>query len=155
MSEPFNKRPVHGVKFVEGQPTVIFDAICTKEKMPWLASEIVHQQLVKIWKEARFWLVGRYVIMPDHIHLFAWATEDSIEYEKWVRYWKSMFTRRHKIPEHRWQTDHWDRRMRNESAYEEKWNYVKENPIRSGLVAGGENWPYQGEVFQLRWEQVL
>ena len=151
MSDPSNKNPVHGVRYVDGQPTVIFDTICTKEKSNWLDNEKVEQQLVTVWTQADFWLVGRYVIMPNHIHLFAWATEQSIDYEKWVRYWKSMFTRSHRIPAHRWQPDHWDRRMSSESAYEEKWNYVKQNPVRAGLVADENEWPYQGEVFELRW----
>ncbi len=152
MHDYCNKKPAHGVLFVDGQPTVIFDTICTKHKSPWLANETVHKQLVEVWKRASFWLVGRYVIMPDHIHLFAWATEQSIDYENWVRYWKSQFTRAHKIPPHRWQTDHWDTRMRTESGYEEKWYYVKQNPKRAGLVADENDWPFQGEIFELRWE---
>lgn len=151
MPEFLNKKPTHGVRFVNGQPTVIFDTICTKNKTPWLASVNIHQQLVEIWQNADPWLVGRYVIMPDHIHFFAWATEQAIEYENWVRYWKSQFTKQHQVPDHRWQTDHWDTRLRNESVYEEKWNYVKQNPERAQLTTNNQPWPYEGEVFELRW----
>ena len=151
MSDRFNKKPTHGVKFVEGQPTVIFDTVCTKHRMRWLDDESVHRQLLSVWKKSELWLVGRYVIMPDHIHLFAWATENSIEYENWVRYWKSQFTKLHQATEHRWQTDHWETRIRNENAYEEKWNYVKANPVRAELVADENDWPYQGEVFKMNW----
>jgi len=28
----------------------------------------------------------------------------------------------------------------------EKWNYVRDNPVRAGLVENAEAWPYQGEV---------
>ena len=95
--------------------------------------------------------MGRYIIMPDHIHFFAAATETTIEYDNWVTYWKSQFSKRHKNREHRWQTDHWDTRVRNERLYEEKWEYVRWNPVRRGLVEKPEEWPYQGEVYQLRW----
>ncbi len=151
-NDHFNKSPAHGVMFIEGQPTVIFDTICTKHKSPWLANDKVHQLLVDVWTNADLWLVGRYVIMPDHIHLFAWATEQAVDYENWVRYWKSRFTKVHRNAVHRWQSDHWDRRMRNESAFEEKWNYVKSNPKRANLVANENDWPYQGDVFPLRWD---
>jgi putative transposase len=151
MTTQSNKHPAHGILLMEGQPTVIFDTICTRHKMNWLANSEVHQQLIETWTKADLWLVGRYVIMPNHIHLFAWATENANEYENWVRYWKSFFTKLHKVAAHRWQTDHWDTRIRNAAALEEKWNYIKQNPQRDGLVSNENDWPFQGEVFQLRW----
>jgi putative transposase len=146
-----NKRPAHGVKFVEGQPTVIFDTICTKNRSPWLATPEVHSLLIETWSKANLWLVGRYVIMPDHIHLFAWETEDSIPYENWVKYWKSQFTKMHKQPAHQWQADHWDTRMRTFETYESKWYYVRQNPVRAELVSETDQWPFQGELHRLEW----
>ena len=81
--------------FIEGQPTVIFDTICTKDRIPWLATRDVHELLRTVWTEATAWCVGRYMIMPDHIHLFAAGTESSIAYKNWVQYWKSQFSKRH------------------------------------------------------------
>jgi len=152
MNEPLkNRMPTHGVKFIGGQPTVVFDTICTRQKKPWLANDGVHLILVETWKMAQHWLVGRYVVMPDHIHLFAWATEDSDDYEKWIRFWKSRVSKKHGRPDDRWQDNHWDRRMRNEEAYEKKWNYIRDNPVRSGLVNHPDDWPYWGEIHELRW----
>jgi putative transposase len=43
------------------------------------------------WANAKSWLVGRYVVMPDHIHLFcAPATIPPGPLEQWVRYWKNV-----------------------------------------------------------------
>src|SRR3954464_12711051 len=95
------KHPAHGVAFIEGQPTIIFDTVCTKDRESWLACDEVHLTLRMVWQEATAWLVGRYMIMPDHIHFFAAATESTIEYENWVKYWKSQFTkefRRMRLP---------------------------------------------------------
>ena len=36
------KHPAHGVAFVEGQPTIVFDTINTKDRVPWLACDEVH-----------------------------------------------------------------------------------------------------------------
>ncbi len=31
-------------------------------------------------------------------------------------------------------------------ATPQKWEYVRDNPVRHGLVASAEEWPYQGEI---------
>lgn len=33
-----------------------------------------------------------------------------------------------------WQQDYWDRQLRSGESYAEKWNYVRNNPVRHGLV---------------------
>jgi len=75
---PKRKHPAHGVLFVEGQPTIIFDTVCTKDRGTWLANDAVHNLLREVWLEADAWWMGRYLIMPDHIHFFAAATESTI-----------------------------------------------------------------------------
>jgi hypothetical protein len=41
--------------------------------------------------------------------------------------------------------------MRNEQHYHEKWEYVRLNPVRAGLAARADDWPWQGELNELRW----
>jgi putative transposase len=124
--------------------------------------------------------MGRYVIMPDHIHFFAGDVGSNISYEKWVKYLKSQITKRYlgsrravaeenietarreprpPVPQERrsplpfrWLTDHWDTRVRSAESYEEKWQYSLNNPVRAGLVTKAEDWPFQGEIFELRWK---
>ncbi len=149
---PHRQHPAHGILLVEGQPTIIFDTVCTRERKPWLACASVHELLRQVWQESTAWLVGRYVILPDHLHFFAAATESHISYNSWVTFWKSQFSKRHGDPQHRWQTDHWDTRVRSSAQYEEKWEYVRYNPVRLALVGKPEEWPYQGELHELRWD---
>ena len=149
------KRPASGVELDHGGPTLVFLTVCTKNRSPWLASEVVHKQLRTVWAQARAWLVGRYVIMPDHVHLFVElneAFEPFVELDAWVRYWKSQFSKRHSVNDHRWQADYWDRRLRREENFDEKWEYVRGNPVRHGLVLDEDEWPFQGEIADLRWE---
>ncbi len=150
---PQRKHPADGILYVDGQPTIVFHTVCTKDRKPWLASDDVHHLLREVWTDASAWLVGRYMIMPDHIHLFAAMTKDEIDFKKRVTYWKSQFTKRHKINGHRWQTDDWDTRMRTGRQYEEKWDYVHMNPIRHKLVERPDDWPFQGVLNELRWEE--
>ena len=105
--------------------------------------------------EAEAWLVGRYVLMPDHVHLFAALNESFepfVELDSWVRYCKSQFAKRHGDCDCRWQAHHWDRRLRRDETYDEKWHYVYNNPVRHKLVKDAGEWPYQGEVFEFHWE---
>jgi len=50
-----------------------------------------------------------------------------------------------------WQRDFWDTQLRKGENYDEKWQYVLENPVRAGLVKHSEDWPYQGELNVLEW----
>ena len=70
--EPLPQRahPAHGVKFFTSSPTIVFVTVCTKDRKRWLASAEYHDLLRKVWSGARAWLVGRYVLMPDHAHFF-------------------------------------------------------------------------------------
>ena len=148
---PQRARPAHGVYIDTFKSTIIFLTVCTKDRSPWLAHREVHELLVDVWRQSSAWLIGRYVIMPDHLHLFASPGQPEIALDNWVRYWKSQFTKRYGRPQHRWQPSHWDRRLRNDESYAEKWDYTRLNPVRHGLVAHAEDWPFQGELNILRW----
>jgi putative transposase len=149
---PSRKHPVHGVRIEVHSPVIIFLTVCAKNRSPWLASNEVHHLLHELWVRADAWLVGDYVLMPDHLHLFAAPNPgNSVELDKWVQYWKSQFTKRHSNSAHRWQTDHWDRRVREEENYASKWEYVRNNPVRHKLVIKPEERPYQGTIYQLVW----
>jgi REP-associated tyrosine transposase len=45
-----------------------------------------------------------------------------------------------------WQPGFFDHILRTAESYVEKWNYVRENPVRAGLVQTANDWPYQGEI---------
>jgi putative transposase len=149
---PQRNHPAHRLLETAFAPTLLFLTVCTKDRKPWLATPEAHRILREIWSNARAWLVGRYVIMPDHLHLFAVPGDNALPLERWVRYWKSQFSKSAKKPEWQWQTDHWDRQLRTGESYAEKWDYVRLNPVRHGLVASADEWPYQGELNELRWD---
>jgi hypothetical protein len=35
------------------------------------------------------------------------------------------------------------------ASYSQKWEYVRQNPLRAGLIATQETWPYQEEIVRL------
>lgn len=141
--------------------TIVFLTVCTKNRQRILATQTAHEILRTVWSEGKFWMVGRYAILPDHVHLFcapsAWPMS---ELKSWVGYWKNRTARllRERLGEEHgpgpvWQRDFWDTQLRRSQSYGEKWEYVRQNPVRHGLAASAEEWPYQGELDSLMWRE--
>jgi hypothetical protein len=80
------KKPAHGVWIDPDRPTIVFLTVCTRDRLPWLATEENHRRLCEVWERAKAWLVGRYVLMPDHLHLFAAPGPLGLPLDTWVRY---------------------------------------------------------------------
>jgi REP element-mobilizing transposase RayT len=77
---------------------------------------------------------------------------DANALDRWIAYWKSLTTRAlGEDPGSLWQREFWDHQLRRGDSYEEKWEYVRNNPVRAGLASRSEDWPYQGEVNTLEW----
>ena len=78
------------------------------------------------------------MLMPDHVHLLV-----SFPREKPMRIvvskWKEWTAKSLRIE---WQRDFFEHRLRRDESYREKADYVLNNPVRAGLVADWENWPY-------------
>ena len=55
------------------------------------------------------------------------------------------------FPGPHWQKGFFDHVIRSEESYEQKWVYVRDNPVRAGLVRSAEDWPYAGEIARLRY----
>jgi putative transposase len=132
---------------------IVFVTACSAKRRKIFASATVHQAILAAWLEASTWLVGRYVLLPDHIHFFCAPNGvDAPSLERWMRFWKSRATARiGKRGAQVWQPDHWDRQLRRGESYDEKWEYVRNNPVRHGYVKNVDDWPYQGVLNELRW----
>ena len=89
--------------------------------------------------------------MPDHIHLFAAFSPASPDLSFWVKGLKAVVARHLKTQDLNppyWQERFFDHVLRSEESYAQKWVYVRDNPVRAGLVANWADWPYQGEINQ-------
>jgi len=147
---PVRRNPATGVHVFNGQPTVVFLTVTTLHRGRGLADPKIHQRLVEAWKEADSWLVGSYVLMPDHIHLFCSPRNEDVSIEHWIAFWKRQFRRKcSNAP--RFQSRGFHHRLRRDENYSEKLDYVRQNPVRAGLVSGPEEWPYQGVLHELGW----
>ncbi len=233
----------------DNRSILLYVTVVTEKRNAILADKAVHDCIVTAWTAAADWLVGRYIIMPDHIHFFcAPATYPPLDFHQWMKRWKAQVSRTFPIglrmgacdcpsahgrgatgndargrvalvatenpadtaatsaalplvddtaatsaalplvddaaatsaalplvddaaatsaalpnrtgavlPRLRlpplFQRDCWDRQLRTGESYARKWEYVRNNPVRKGLVAHADDWPYQGQVNGLEWHE--
>ena len=152
---PERKRPVHfPPQEAHNRSIIVFLTVCTDQRRALLANVAAHEHLRSAWMSATRWIVGCYLLMPDHVHLFCAPNEwPPPSLTSWVSFWKSRAAAMWpgaKIGRV-WQRDGWDTQLRSGESYAEKWEYVRQNPVREGLVHRSEEWPYQGELNTLRW----
>ena len=121
---------------------------CTANRQPLFANDRAQQSLTEFAQRAadhRVW-VGRYVLMPDHLHLFAAFAPGSPPVSDWMKALKRYLTSQLGIA---WQKGFFDHVLRSRESYKQKWMYVLENPVRAGLVREAREWRYQGEIYPL------
>ena len=86
-----------------------------------------------------------WTIMPNHVHaLFTMLPAASLG--SIVSSWKRFTARQANQKLGRsgafWQTDYWDRFIRNETHFAMVENYIDQNPVKAGLVDEASLWPY-------------
>jgi len=124
---PLRQNPAAGVHINLIQSSIVLLTVTTKLRKPWLANKRVQEILHNTWAESTAWLVGDYLLMPDHFHCFCAPRNLEITIEKWISYWKREFTLNHKRlagtlapPEWKFQSRGWHHRLRNGENYSEK-----------------------------------
>jgi putative transposase len=154
---------------------VYFITACTEKRRMLLANAGMHESFRRFCEEGltRGVFVGKYVLMPDHLHLFVTLGEEyksAVErcnedpvaavcdrrifpLSDWMKSLKNSLSktlRQMGVAAPHWQKGFFDHVMRSEESYSAKWVYVSENPLRKKLVDRAEEWPYQGEIYPLQ-----
>jgi putative transposase len=117
----------------------------TRRHANLLANSEVQQSFESFCEKAlgREIYVGRYVLMPDHVHLFVAGV---FVLGAWVRILKMTLSQAIVGPSPHWQEGVFDHLVRSHESYAEKWEYVRQNPVAAGLVTDPDAWPFQGEL---------
>jgi REP element-mobilizing transposase RayT len=69
---------------------IYFFTACTAGRRPYLACQESFDCLQNIWTqstEVYGWFVGRFVLMPDHWHLFASPSPEAKSRAQWLKLW--------------------------------------------------------------------
>jgi len=149
----YPRTPPRLYRVVPSNP-LYFITACTYRRRPILASNPVTTAFVEFAERAysaHSIAVGRYVIMPDHIHLFVCGSDD-FQLGAWIGLLKQCLAKRAvRAPsaDPVWQRRFFDHVLRSDESYAQKWNYVRDNPVRAGLVTNADDWPYAGEIITI------
>jgi putative transposase len=98
--------------------------------------------------------------MPDHVHFFCRAELGAKPLRMFMQNWTQWTSKRigrdiaavgigdagMKNSGTLWQEEFFDHVLRSSEGYSQKWEYVKENPVRAGLVKKSGDWPFHGEI---------
>ncbi|HEY4272991.1 MAG TPA: c-type cytochrome [Candidatus Udaeobacter sp.] len=136
------KLPHERPRWLRPEDEVFFITVCCVSRGK---NQLCHQKIAReIFDSAQFrnqnaiWYAHLVCLMPDHLHLLI-----SFPYERPMKAivadWKRFLATKLKIE---WQRDFFDHRLRKDESYQEKADYVRANPVRAGLVAPSEDWPY-------------
>jgi putative transposase len=144
------KRPPRLSRVFDVYATPLYEVtFCSRNRRSILANSSVHEAFLQACQVAHDnnAAVGRYVIMPDHVHAFI-RVGVGARLDLSVRCLKRTMTKRIHKKEPGidvWQEGFFDHLIRNSESYAEKWEYVRQNPVVASLVSDPNEWPYQGE----------
>jgi REP element-mobilizing transposase RayT len=144
---------------VDTHSPIFFITITTYDRQKTLSDPDIASEIIESLGECvdrHGWVVGHYVIMPDHIHFFAAPTRKAKQLSAFIRdfkKWTSNKATERGLNNRLWQNEFFDHLLRSGESYYEKWKYVNENPVRAGLCETPDDWPYRGELCRLVYQE--
>ncbi|MBX7157386.1 MAG: transposase [Verrucomicrobiae bacterium] len=121
---------------------IYFITFCVKDRQPVLANTKAMNAFCNATKRLKNWIICAAVLMPDHLHLLVSPNQKdqaighlSAALKRWIRQQLKATWQ--------WQPGCFDRLLRAEENIQEKWIYMRENPVRAGLVKQWQEWPYR------------
>lgn len=154
------RTPAKGVFPTPDGETLLFCTVCADDRSThWCTNREVLDALTAVWsRPIMHWLVGDFLLMPDHLHFFcAPASGVWTEPEAWTSYWKSEWHKEMRslspnATPPKWQRGLFHHRLRSEREFEDKSTYMLQNPVHAGLVKNPAEWPWHGRIHPLCWQ---
>ncbi len=122
--------------------------ICTDNKEKIFDSEINAQiavnELLKTAKDLTFRILC-YCVMPDHIHVIVSPGESNLSLSKFLNIFKGRTTAVFKEKndfKKIWQRSGFDHVIRTEEDLKGVIEYIRNNPVRKGIVENASDYPY-------------
>ncbi len=85
-----------------------------------------------------------WVVIPNHVHVVVALRDHSLVriVQSWKSYTAGRINSRFDTSGRLWQPDYYDRRIRDDAHLAAVDAYVHGNPVKAGLVARAEDWPF-------------
>lgn len=137
MTIPYRGQTGHGTYFVSAS-TCMKRCLLQSERTATLLIEVLRG-----YREQEKYLLHEFAVMPNHFHLLITPT---ITLERSMQLIKGGFSFRAKrgigMAGEIWQTSSHDHRVRDPDDYARCREYIHQNPVRKGLAARPEDFPY-------------
>jgi REP element-mobilizing transposase RayT len=84
--------------------------------------------------------------MPDHVHALVEGQRGDSDFIKWLDLWRQLtgFYWRERSGQFLWEEGYWDYTLRDDDAVIRIASYIVWNPVRAGLAARPELYPFTG-----------
>jgi REP element-mobilizing transposase RayT len=106
----------------------------------------VVENALKYFDGERYRLLA-WVIMPNHVHVLIEQVE-GFRLDRILHAWKSFTANRinmlRGVRGRLWAREYYDRFIRDPAHFESAVAYIRSNPVKAGLVARAEDWPWLG-----------
>ncbi|MDF7825169.1 transposase [Pontiellaceae bacterium B12227] len=142
MSNPQQPRRQRRLDRIFDSAPAYYLTLCTEGRKRVLANDVVMER-VRGFVDESVQRYGVYVdclgLMPDHAHMIVTIDPTSnTTLGKWIKAFKAVVARR----EFKWQAGYFDHVLRSAESRSEKWDYIRMNPVRAGLVSDANEWTY-------------
>lgn len=98
-----------------------------------LANETAWRSVCEALNRLDKWNTYSIMTMPDHIHLLTAPLDRELSVAAFLKWFKRWFNESYGPHQKwRWQPGGFDRLLRTSESIHEKWNYIRENPVRAG-----------------------
>jgi len=135
------------------QETVYFITFCVERRKPVLANPRAWHISLTVLGRLDRWTTLAAIAMPDHLHLLAAPLDREVSVSAFSKWFKRWFDEQYCRPSvsdgapavqtWKWQEGCFDRLLRSDESLSDKWEYLRQNPVRAGLVCDPDDWPYQ------------
>jgi putative transposase len=128
---------------VASDSTFFITINCKPRGLEHLTADDLPKQIlesVTFLRDRGKWSPELVLLMPDHLHAlisFSWETDMGMN--RVISDWKRYVGTKLGVS---WQRDYFDHRIRSMQDHLSTWHYIRENPVRAGLVATYDLWPH-------------
>ena len=131
-----------------------FLTLCVDGRRPVLANAQFSEVLSGLLDRLDHWVHEAWVIMPDHVHFLMGPKSRHLNLSDWSHYVKRI-TRKEVPGDWKWQKGVFDHLLRSWESGGSAWSYLRDNPVRAGLVENWWEWPYFGGNLETNRKEIL
>lgn len=121
---------------------IYFVTMCVKDRRNVLTNDRVFAAIQVAITDLKKWRVLAGVVMPNHVHWIVAPLHRELSIGDFSHGFKRLMRKILGPHPWEWQRGCFDRLLRSDENLWSKWIYVKDNPVRHGLVEKADDWPY-------------